>query len=863
MAVPNSGTAGGEYVAKVIDAILRLKDQFSPVMHQVSKSASEHTQIQKRLGKSLEDTKQKFQAMSTGAMVGGAALAAAIGGAIKANAELGGTIAKLNAAGAMSGQSMEGMRAKIEQVAKASHSAQNEVAGLFLTAKQAGMSTVQIEGTVAAAINFSKVSGMDRAEAVKSLSQVTRAWTLTEQDQVSAMDQVAAVASRSGQDLGALQTTLAGMSEHAAHAGVSLADLSTTLGYMQGNMHMTSEQASGALNGMFSVIEGGSPKAAKALAAIGMSTQQLAENVKEHGLAAAMADVAQKVDAQGGDVAGTLKKITGSTEAAKLAMQLMSVDGMSNFQDLAGAVQQSAGTVKKGLGELGKSPAVQLKNAKQDLMTEFQAMVADIMPIVTTTTRITGDLLKAFLALPAPIKDTIEAAGGIVLAGTAISMVVGTVGKSVIDGTQTILKGTDKAGKAFESMTGKISGHSGTIRAAITRIGTSATSALSMLKPSNAINGIKSLASSISGMAGKVTALPGVIRGAVGRVVGVFTSMPGQIMSVVSKVRAVFSGGLVNAIRGGMMAIRAIMAANPIGLALLALSIVIMIVITHWSQFKTAIIAAMAAVAAFMGPIIEHLKQTFTGLWTKVQAVFSQILAAWNRLSGSSQTNSSVISAILTVLGAVFGAVFASVATSVEVAIDVIAGVISTLLSVLGDIIDFIVNVFTGNWSAAWESVKKIFTDIIDGIKNIFTNVIDDISGALDRIIGKSGDAKSAAQDAEAAGGGGGGGDDGGDTPHNAAGTKSWRGGLTFINEQGGELVDLPRGSRVYPHDKSLQMEYARGKREAAAASGGSITIAKLADSIVVHDQQDIDGIVNALVYKLKSYGINSMAGAI
>lgn len=36
-----------------------------------------------------------------------------------------------------------------------------------------------------------------------------------------------------------------------------------------------------------------------------------------------------------------------------------------------------------------------------------------------------------------------------------------------------------------------------------------------------------------------------------------------------------------------------------------------------------------------------------------------------------------------------------------------------------------------------------------------------------------------------------------------ALGTSYWKGGLTYINERGGEIVDLPNGSRVIPADKS------------------------------------------------------------
>ena len=40
----------------------------------------------------------------------------------------------------------------------------------------------------------------------------------------------------------------------------------------------------------------------------------------------------------------------------------------------------------------------------------------------------------------------------------------------------------------------------------------------------------------------------------------------------------------------------------------------------------------------------------------------------------------------------------------------------------------------------------------------------------------------------------------------NAHGTNYWRGGLTWVGEQGRELVDLPRGSKVYSNQKSEEM---------------------------------------------------------
>jgi hypothetical protein len=51
----------------------------------------------------------------------------------------------------------------------------------------------------------------------------------------------------------------------------------------------------------------------------------------------------------------------------------------------------------------------------------------------------------------------------------------------------------------------------------------------------------------------------------------------------------------------------------------------------------------------------------------------------------------------------------------------------------------------------------------------------------------------------------------------NANGTNNWRGGLTSVNERGGEIMNLPQGTQIIPHDIS--------KRMADSATGGASNI--------------------------------------
>ena len=58
----------------------------------------------------------------------------------------------------------------------------------------------------------------------------------------------------------------------------------------------------------------------------------------------------------------------------------------------------------------------------------------------------------------------------------------------------------------------------------------------------------------------------------------------------------------------------------------------------------------------------------------------------------------------------------------------------------------------------------------------------------------------------------------------NASGTNFWRGGLTRINEEGGEILNLPRGTQIIPHDVSMEMARAAGSQVANNTTNNSTT---------------------------------------
>ncbi len=94
--------------------------------------------------------------------------------------------------------------------------------------------------------------------------------------------------------------------------------------------------------------------------------------------------------------------------------------------------------------------------------------------------------------------------------------------------------------------------------------------------------------------------------------------------------------------------------------------------------------------------------------------------------------------------------------------------------------------------------------------------------------------------------------------PFLAQGTDNWHGGLAITQERGGEIMDLPRGTRVYPHDKTVRMARMEGQRSASK----NININKLADKIEVRNHGDIDTIVEKLAFRLEKI-INNGGGEV
>ena len=94
--------------------------------------------------------------------------------------------------------------------------------------------------------------------------------------------------------------------------------------------------------------------------------------------------------------------------------------------------------------------------------------------------------------------------------------------------------------------------------------------------------------------------------------------------------------------------------------------------------------------------------------------------------------------------------------------------------------------------------------------------------------------------------------------PMLAKGTRNWQGGPAMIHDKGAEIVDLPSGSRVYPHDKSIDIARQEGSKSGINIK---IIINKIADRVEVKSESDMyrlaDIVAEIVARKLKIVMMN------
>lgn len=298
--------------------------------------------------------------------------------------------------------------------------------------------------------------------------------------------------------------------------------------------------------------------------------------------------------------------------------------------------------------------------------------------------------------------------------------------------------------------------------------------------------------------------------------IGTLVSDTGKIGSVLKKLTGASGfSGLAKVMIG------------PFGIAAAAVAATALLIYKNWDR---------------IAPILQKIGDRFVEFWQTVKPQLEPFIEFVEKIASYlKETFGPVVEEIFNFAGEFIVGTF-----------DTIGVAIDALLTMFEGIISFLSGVFKTDWESVWNGCKEFvgtaFSGLADMVKVPINAVISIVNGAISKINsihftvpewvpgigGKGWEGLNIPQ-----------------IPTLAKGTDNWQGGIVQISERGGEIVDLPSGSRVYPHDESVQI----ARQE--ARKNFSVKIAKLADSIVVREETDIDKIAEAIIRKIEEASDN------
>ena len=837
-------------MASVIDVVLNLVDRVTNPLRTVQREMERTANMNRRLGRDIERIGSGFSSVGESMLpiaAGITAIGAAGGRAfIDFDSIITGAAAKAGA----TAEEMEMMRQKASQFgADFPISATQAAEGMDRLAA-AGYDANQVIGVMPSVITAAVASGEDLATTSDVVSNALNIWNLKQgdiaQNAMRVADVVQMAANKSSLGMADFGLAMQYAGAPAATLNVSIEQLATAMAIMKNN-GIEASTIGTSLRSVFSRLSEPPKPAAEAIEALGLQVkdasgnflglQPIVEQLRGKILNLSNTEQVAYAKALAGEEAysGLLALVKTAPEeyqALQNAMDSATGSSQAQFEVMKGTLKNSIDGMLGSLESLainfGSVLTPQIK-AMTDAIGGFADMINTISP---ETKLLIGDILMGTVAFT----GFTLAAGKAVSIGGGIVKLYGDIGRAAMGGsihnkalqfavlntanayktlkdTVIALKTTQNGNSlpVFTNISTKIKSEYDKIRALKWA---DITTAIVNAMPKNPISFIKTTV---------ITRLQKIRTSAILATESLLRMYRTFYMS---KAMESFANGIGKATKSifGLVKASFAFALTPLGIALIAIAGAAYLIYKNWDMVGPYFISLWKRIETALIGAWNKIKPAWDSLMNvipKLKIAISPALVALDNIftmAINGQGAFEPLIAVLQIVASIFGGVLVGafiIAANVLVgtvvaAINVAAAIITGFLGVLEGIITFLTGVFTGNWEMAWQGIVKIFDSVFSAIKGIADGILGGVKETINGIIKSINSIQFTVPDIVP---GIGGKTFGGlNIPLFANGVENFSGGPAIIHDKGAEIVDLPSGTRVIPHDKSLVTAYMQGQ---------------------------------------------------
>lgn len=837
-------------MATQIDVTLRLIDMMTAPLVRVQNEMERTARTYQRMGRDIQRIGDGFSSVGESMLpiaAGITAIGAAGGRAfIDFDSIITGAAAKAGA----TAEEMEMMRQKASQFgADFPISATQAAEGMDRLAA-AGYDANQVVGVMPSVITAAVASGEDLATTSDVVSNALNIWNLKQgdiaQNAMRVADVVQMAANKSSLGMADFGLAMQYAGAPAATLNVSIEQLATAMAIMKNN-GIEASTIGTSLRSVFSRLSEPPKPAAEAIEALGLQVkdasgnflglQPIVEQLRGKILNLSNTEQVAYAKALAGEEAysGLLALVKTAPEeyqALQNAMDSATGSSQAQFEVMKGTLKNSIDGMLGSLESLainfGSVLTPQIK-AMTDAIGGFADMINTISP---ETKLLIGDILMGTVAFT----GFTLAAGKAVSIGGGIVKLYGDIGRAAMGGsihnkalqfavlntanayktlkdTVIALKTTQNGNSlpVFTNISTKIKSEYDKIRALKWA---DITTAIVNAMPKNPISFIKTTV---------ITRLQKIRTSAILATESLLRMYRTFYMS---KAMESFANGIGKATKSifGLVKASFAFALTPLGIALIAIAGAAYLIYKNWDMVGPYFISLWKRIETALIGAWNKIKPAWDSLMNvipKLKIAISPALVALDNIftmAINGQGAFEPLIAVLQIVASIFGGVLVGafiIAANVLVgtvvaAINVAAAIITGFLGVLEGIITFLTGVFTGNWEMAWQGIVKIFDSVFSAIKGIADGILGGVKETINGIIKSINSIQFTVPDIVP---GIGGKTFGGlNIPLFANGVENFSGGPAIIHDKGAEIVDLPSGTRVIPHDKSLVTAYMQGQ---------------------------------------------------
>lgn len=369
-------------MARVIDAIIRLHDQFSPVLKKVSNSLTESGKMTNRFGRNLKSIGGTMSSVGATVSTAMAPIMAAAAAGLKLHSDFERGMAKVSTLVDTNVVSLQQLSNGIRQISDETGMSVTELAEAEYQAISASVDTAHVTDFVRTAAIAAKAGFTDTTTAIDGLTTVLNSYGLSAENAGKITDQMLMTQNLGKTTFGDLAQGIGSVATAASLAKVSTDDLFASMAILTKNGVQTSEAFTG-FQGILSAVSKQSQQTVKTAAALGIDFTP--EHLGQVGWIKFLEEVKAKV----GDDQTAIQRLFGRVEAAN-AFKVLTKD-MGQLKDAQRAIGDSMGATELAFNKM-LTPAEKNKIA----MNQMKNALMDLRGVVAPVVMATAQAVKAF-----------------------------------------------------------------------------------------------------------------------------------------------------------------------------------------------------------------------------------------------------------------------------------------------------------------------------------------------------------------------------------------------------------------------------------------------------------------------------------